>query len=154
MKRTIPGTEDQDGHAVQRFFFVNSPVRLKNSELMFDFSYYFRIVQDRETSTYRVKTISYIYTIEDDVTRHEVLAFHWEPESPRSKVKTPHLHIGFALADKALPFNNKAHIPSGRVPVEDVIHFLISDLKVIPLKIGWGTIIAVSRESFIRQKTW
>jgi hypothetical protein len=154
LKTTIPGSEDQDGNTLQRFFFVKSPARLKDSGLLFDFSHYFRIVRNSETSTYRVKTISYTYEIEDEATRHEILAFHWEPDSPRSRVKTPHLHLGFALRDKTLPFHNKAHIPSGRVPVEDVVSFLISDLQVTSLNGNWSAVIAATRHSFMDQKTW
>jgi hypothetical protein len=154
LRTPIPDSEDQNGNALQRFFFVKSPVLLKDSGLAFDFSHYFRIVWNGETSTYRVKTISYTYEIEDEATRHEILAFHWEPDSPRSRVKTPHLHLGFALRDKSLPFHNKAHIPSGRVPVEDVVSFLISDLQVTPLNSDWSAVIAAARHSFMNQKTW
>jgi hypothetical protein len=113
--------------------------------LLFDFSQYFRIVWNSEISSYNVKTVSYTYEIEDEETRHELLAFHWEPESPHSTVKIPHLHLGFVLADKALPFNNKAHIPSGRVALEDVVSFLIADLKVSSLNSNWESLLRHSR---------
>ena len=154
LKKTIPGSTDQYGNALQRFFFVKSPVRLKGSGLCFDFSHYFRIVWRGETSSYTVETASYTYEIEDEATQHELLAFHWEPESLHSAVRIPHLHVGFALADKTLPFNNKAHIPGGRVALEDVVHFLLSDLKVAPLNSNWEAVLAGSREGFMQRKTW
>jgi hypothetical protein len=154
LKATIPGSPDQFGNPLQRFFFVKSPVRLKDSGLVFDFSQYFRIVWNSEISSYSVKTVSYTYEVEDETTHHELLAFHWEPESPHSTLKIPHLHLGFVLAEKTLPFNNKAHIPSGRVPLEDVVSFLISDLKVSSLHSNWESLLSGTRELFMGRKAW
>ncbi len=95
--------------------------------------------------------MSYTYEVEEEATRHELLAFHWEPHS---RVTIPHLHIGFALSDKTLPFHNKAHIPSGRVPIEDVVRFLISDLRVTPVITGLSDVVSASRQSFMAQKAW
>lgn len=50
--------------------------------------------------------------------------------------------------------NNKAHIPTGRVPVEDIVSFLISELGVTPLNPDWEKIIQEKRHDFMSNKSW
>jgi hypothetical protein len=80
-----------------------------------------------------------------------LFCFHWEPHST---VKYPHVHLGFAAKGHGLPIDNKAHIPSGRVAVEDIVTFLVSDLGVKPLKEDWADILAAERLTFIHKKHW
>ena len=144
---------NEDGISLEHFLFINSPVRLKRPEknLTFTFEQYYRIRWAGEDDKYRIKTESYTYEIEEEETNHELFAFHWEPHST---VTIPHLHLGFGLGQHDLPIDNKAHIPSGRVPVEDVVHFLIRELNVVPIVNNWADTIARSRERFMEHKTW
>jgi hypothetical protein len=152
LKRTIPKSEDESGALLQRFLFANNPVRLRDSGLVFYFSQYFRIV--RNGPECRVKTEAYTYEIEDEESRHELFAFHWEPAAPNSKIAIPHMHVGFAVRDSGLRVDNKAHIPTGRVAVEDVVSFLILELGVAPLHPGWNRTVEDKRAAFMANKTW
>lgn len=152
LRRTIPRSENEDGFPLQEFFFVRNPVRLRDSPLAFNFSQYFRTVWSGDA--YKIKTEAYTYEIEEDSTGHELFAFHWEPNAPNATITVPHMHIGFALRDTTLRIDNKAHIPTGRVPLEDVVAFLISELRVAPLNSDWGEVIKQSRAAFMRYKTW
>lgn len=152
LRRTIPGHENENGFPLQEFFFVKNPVRLRGAALVFNFSQYFRVVW--RNTAYKVKTESYTYEIEDEESGHELLAFHWEPNAPNSKILFPHMHIGFALKDESLRINNKAHIPTGRVPVEDVVSFLISELGIAPLSPEWEKTIREKRHAFMSKKSW
>ncbi|MGH9656463.1 MAG: hypothetical protein ACRD6B_23730 [Bryobacteraceae bacterium] len=140
------------GIPLEHFFFANAPVRLKaadrNYALIFDQFYRVLLMPDE---TYRVKTQSYTYEIEDEATRHELFAFHWEPHSA---IAFPHLHIGFGLRGHDLPIDNKAHIPSGRVALEDVVLFAIRELKVKSLRVDWEEIIGRARERFFEHRSW
>lgn len=152
LKRTVAKSEDENGFPLQEFFFVKNPVRLRDSALTFNFSQYFRVVW--KNTAFKVKTESYTYEIEDETSGHELFAFHWEPNAPNSKILFPHMHIGFVLKDEKLRLDNKAHIPTGRVSVEDVVVFLISELHVIPLNPEWEKIIREKRHAFMNHKSW
>ncbi|MCU1318985.1 MAG: hypothetical protein JWP98_503 [Edaphobacter sp.] len=136
---------------VEEFFFVNSPVKIAGSGLLLAISQYFRVVDNKASGECVVKTESYVYEILDSVTHKDVFCFHWEPHS---RVQYPHLHLGFATKGHGLPIDNKAHIPSGRVAVEDLVAFLISDLGVKPLKANWADILVVERQKFMNIKSW
>jgi hypothetical protein len=120
--------------------------------LTFYFSQFFRIV--RNGPEYRVKTEAYTYEIEDEKSHHELFAFHWEPTAPNSKITIPHMHLGFALKDSGLRIDNKAHMPTGRVAIEDVVSFLMLELKVAPLDPKWGQIVQEKRAAFMANKSW
>lgn len=152
LRRTISKSEDRDGFPLQEFFFVNNPVRLKNTGLAFNFSQYFRVAW--HDPGYKIATKAYTYEIEDEQSGHELFAFHWEPEAPNSKITIPHMHIGFALRHATLRINNRAHIPAGRVPVEDVVYFLVTELGVAPLNSDWDRTIRESRRAFMDNKSW
>ena len=64
------------------------------------------------------------------------------------------MHIGFALKDERLRISNKAHVPTGRVLVEDVVVFLISELGVTPLNAEWEKVIREKRHGFMSYKSW
>jgi hypothetical protein len=115
-----------------------------------------RIIDDaRESGTWKVSALSYEYNIERRKDGQEILAFHWEGHEAKNPM--PHLHIGFAAQHKNLPLGPKNHIPSGRVLVEDVVHFLIDELKVSPTKHrrnSWRAIISKTRQAVMKFKTW
>ena len=72
-------------------------------------------------------TRSYEFTLTDRSTpRNRVFAWHWHPTSKRSSVTHPHVHL-----PKATPFAN-AHVPTGRVSIEDIVLFGFQDLGVPP----------------------
>lgn len=135
----------------EELFLVNSPVRLKGSDLLFSVTQYFRIVNSAELDDCAVRTESYTYEILDSITQNDLFCFHWEPNST---VQYPHIHLGFAAKGHGLPIDNKAHIPSGRVAIEDVVAFLIKDLGVKPLTDNWITVVGLSRGLFYKNKKW
>jgi len=47
-----------------------------------------------------------------------------------------------------LPIDNKAHIPTGRVSVVDIISFVMLELRVKPLLDDWQTRLEVARQIF------
>jgi hypothetical protein len=84
--------------------------------------------------------------------RKKSLLTIWEPRD--SAVSFPHIHIGFGARDAQPPFDPKCHIPSGRVPIEDVVCMLINEMGVVPVKQKWEDIITNARGAFMRHKSW
>ncbi len=70
----------------------------------------------------------------------ELLAFHWHPQEP-NPIKFPHVHIGAAAQSGFAPLA-RAHIPTGIVPLHNVLRFAIQDLAVRPLRRDWQAILS------------
>jgi len=75
----------------------------------------------------------------------EILSYHWHPFA-RSPVTTPHLHLGVGVASWR-PELATAHLPTGRVGLEDVLLLAIQGLGVPSLRDDWYTILAHNQES-------
>jgi hypothetical protein len=102
---------------------------------------------------WRVTSLRYAYAIELAESDQEVLAFHWEGHG-NGDVPFAHLHLGHANSENSPLLGPKAHIPTGRVAIEDVIYFLIDELGVKPLKSDWREILSGVRQPFMTHKTW
>lgn len=82
----------------------------------------------------------------------EILSYHWHP-SGRSAVTWPHLHLGQAgIGHHATLL--AAHMPTGRVALEEVIRLAIVDLGVEPRRRDWPDVIRESQEAFEEWRTW
>ncbi|MGH2562184.1 MAG: hypothetical protein ACRDJH_24250 [Thermomicrobiales bacterium] len=90
--------------------------------------------------SWTVRTSSYSYWVYDtDGT--ELVTYQWEPAG-RSPVKTPHVHIGKALGSGDIPEPVRrrfarlaaAHLPTGLIPVTDILRSAIRDFGVEPLR--------------------
>ncbi len=66
-----------------------------------------------------------------------ILAFHWH-QMGVSPVTTHHPHRGGTAV--GVDFS-KAHIPTGRVTLQDVLRFAIVDLGVAPLRDDWPLLL-------------
>jgi len=103
-----------------------------------------------ERGPWKVSTKAYFYTIEDREER-EVISFQWHPGTEATMF--PHIHLGHAAQVRHGQLQ-KAHIPTGRVALEDVLLFAIRELKVTPRKVDWQQIIMDTRDTFIKWRTW
>lgn len=99
---------------------------------------------------YKVRTRGYLYHLLRD-ERDEVLLFHWHPDGS-SRVKTPHLHIGDAV--NATGLLAKAHVPTGRISLEEVLLLAIDELGVTTLRPDGRTVIEDTLERFRKHRTW
>lgn len=75
----------------------------------------------------------------------EVIAFHHHPIGI-GIVPAPHLHIGPAATGSDAMFLSgrfhKAHIPTGGIALERVIHMLITEFGVEPRRADWERVLA------------
>ncbi len=103
---------------------------------------------------YKVSTKYYLYSIADGAGE-DLVGFHYHPELNEDPVLYPHVHAYANKDERFLKINlHKKHIPSGRVPLEDVIHWMIDELEVVPARDDWETVLSEAREQFKSIQTW
>jgi hypothetical protein len=129
-----------------------SPLPFTDSPYQLFMTHTFRYVRHNGTE-WRVSSLRYEYAIEVSKKKHEVVAFHWEGHNSGA-APFAHLHLGHANVSSAPLLGPKAHIPTGRVAIEDVVYFLIEDLGVKPLKPDWKEVLARVRQQFMNYKSW
>jgi len=78
----------------------------------------------------------------------EVALFHWHPVTGHG----PHIHVG-ALESGGL-LTPRSHVPSGRVPIEAVLRFLLTELKVKPAREDWRDVLDECEFDFRRFASW
>src|SRR5262249_51662350 len=117
----------------------------RRPDLHLDVTQQYRVVEaEGERGPWKVTIVEYDYSIlNEDFS--EFLVYHWHPDSS-SPEKRPHLHIGGE--------SGKAHVPTGRVALEDVLRFCIRDLEVQPLREDWSDILDATQGAFETWRTW
>jgi len=98
----------------------------------------------------RVTSAGYYYQIRDQRER-ELIAFHWHP-GRRDQPDFPHLHIGVTTGTVSIV--RKHHVPTGRVSLEAIVRFLITELDVRPLRNDWERVLDEGERSFAAQRSW
>lgn len=104
-----------------------------------------------------------IASFEDKKALYE---FHWHPEKidrltlePATRNSTdkepfPHPHLHVRAADRRFDNLNKKHIPSGRVALEDVVRFLLSECKAKPARKDWEKVLNETQKEFNENRNW
>ena len=95
---------------------------------------------------WKVSTSAYYYGIKDGEGR-EILAYHWHPGIGSTY---PHLHFHSGTG-KLL---TKAHIPTRRISLEEVLRFTIEELGVKPLRSNWKEILALTQKRYESFRSW
>ena len=113
--------------------------------------YYVIRVEDPDRGPWKVSTAEYNYNLRDTDNR-VVLAFHWHP-AERFKVRHPHLHLdqGARLGREDL---HRTHIPTGRIFIEEVIRFIITELEVESLRDDWEKVLSEAEAAHQIWRTW
>lgn len=95
-----------------------------------------------ERGPWKVTTTGYMYDLfQDERTLYE---YHWHPISASHEVR-PHLHCAAV---------GKAHIPTGRIMIEDVLNLAVN-LGAEPAdEDRWTALDQLNREKFARGATW
>ncbi len=103
---------------------------------------------------FHISTKQYLYSIFDAQIK-ELISFHFHPELTADPILYPHIHVYADDDPRFKQFNlHKRHIPSGRVALEDIIDWLISELGVQPIREDWQSILNQTSERFKVKKTW
>jgi hypothetical protein len=118
---------------------VPEAVKLPGAGISLSVRAYARVVErDDGAAPWRVDLASYFHTLRDAQGR-EVIAYHWHPEG-RSPIDFPHLHLG-AGSVVGREELQKAHIPTGRVELEDVLLMAIREFGIRPRRDDWQEIL-------------
>jgi hypothetical protein len=114
---------------------------------------HYRVVEgEGARGPWKVSTVAYYYTLRLASTSQEVLGYHWHPQG-RSAVTYPHLHLHEGTG--AVKHNLlKAHLPTGRIAVEDILRLAITHFEVIPLREDWETLLETTQDAFQQWRTW
>lgn len=99
----------------------------------------FRVTSKGEGErAWQATTVGYQYQLHTD-DDEEILAYHWHPED--SGPDHPHLHISSG-AGTLRPEFHRAHLPTGELPLEDFLAFVIRDFAVRPLRADYVAVLA------------
>lgn len=100
---------------------------------------------------WKVTTATYYYQLLND-NEKEILSYHWHPKEPNT-YSLPHLHLGSGstVTHGGL---RKAHLPTGRVAVEDILLLAILHLGVAPRRTDWEEVLNETKAKFEQYKTW
>jgi hypothetical protein len=97
-----------------------------------------------------VSTRNYFYQVHHQAGP-ELVAFHWHP-GRADQPEFPHLHVDGAAGPIAIVRQN--HLPTGRVSLESVVRFLITELEIRPLRDDWERILEEGERSFMARHSW
>ena len=99
----------------------------------------------KQTSSDRWATeiVAYSYEI-SEWEGAAILAYHSHPD-PLQRVRHPHLHLE-AGARVGRTDLYKTHLPTGLVLVRDIIHLLIEELDVEPLRDDWRHVLEIGSD--------
>lgn len=118
-----------------------SRTRIPGSRFLLSFSQHYRIIHvsdEPDRGPWNVSTAAYLYEL-DDADGHHVLAYHWHPEG-RSHFSTPHMHLGHGARIGRTDLAN-AHLPTGRIAIQELLRAAITQLGVQPRREDWSVVL-------------
>lgn len=140
---------------------ANQPTPLNGiAELFLKISQNYQIIDTAEAgrSRYKVETLGYQYSVET-MERREVLIYQWSPTGA-GRMTRPHLHVGRRLLQESIKAGNrsyelpKLHMPTGRVAIEDVVRFAITELGAVSRRSDWQEVLERTQSAFEQWKSW
>lgn len=122
------------------------PVPLSgDSNISLVLRHHYRIVEDsRPRGPWKVSTAGYYYILCESSSSKEILGYHWHPDVEPS---FPHLHLEAGARVGREEFA-KAHLPTGRVALEDVLRLAINGFGIKPLREDWSDILDSTQTKF------
>lgn len=77
------------------------------------------------------------------------LQFHWHPGDG---LAAPHMHVR-SLPDDPIGLDD-LHVPTGRIPLERVVRFLIEEIGVTPIRDTWREVLDDGERTFVERTSW
>lgn len=141
----------------------DGPVHLRPPDglLQLHIVHWYRIVEDSgPRGPWRVTSAGYHYLVsgpgENGERPEDLFAYHWHP-SGQSHVTTPHLHfwVGHKVELGHLARQiAQAHIPTGRISLEQVLRLIIEELNVPTRRGDWAEILDEGQAFFEGWRSW
>jgi hypothetical protein len=111
---------------------------------------------DPDRGPWKVKTENYVYRL-TAADGARAISFEWHPTGS-SPVTTPHAQLGSAGLGQGLSdlgrLLSKAHIPTRRISLEQVLEFAIRELHVHHLRDDWEKVLEETYAAFEQWRTW
>jgi hypothetical protein len=128
------------------------PVRLAGEhDLALTVAQNYRVVEfEGPRGPWKVQTTAYFYELQRG--DRELLGFHWHPRGA-SPHTSPHLHVGAAAEIGFAPLH-RAHIPTGRIALEDVLRLAIEAFGVQPRRGDWDDVLTRTQAGYEAWRTW
>ena len=112
-------------------------------------SMYYRVTEaEGERGPWKVSTAGYNYEIHDS-GQAEIFSYHWHP---RKGHRNYHLHL--EAGSRVIELLHGRALPTQRVSLEEVLRFLIVELKVRPLRRDWERTLEASQSRYEKYRTW
>lgn len=126
--------------------------RVRGPSLRGRIGQHYRIVRaEGQRGPWKVTITAYHYTLEE-TSRREIVSFQWHPTAAAAP-PYPHVHLGHA-AEVGRAELQGAHIPTGRVALEQVLRFAIEAFKLRPRRNDWRDVLFGTRRRFEQWRTW
>jgi hypothetical protein len=126
-------------------------LRIKRAKQTLFLRAYQSIRIDNSQQSTRITTDKYYYSLWTDFNHNPLIEWHSHPRKNNSFKSHLHIPKSLFLIGHELPGK---HIPTGRVPLEDIIRFLINELRATPRIEGWKNVLDKSEDIFNSNKTW
>lgn len=125
------------------------PFSLPGTDFALRVDMHCRIVPaDARRDGWKLTTVAYIYALLERGGR-EILRYDYHPHIGP---KHPHVHVAWAAW---VPSRiRRAHLPTARVALEDVLALVLGDLKARARRNNWPAVLHRTREGFLRGRTW
>ena len=109
-------------------------------------------IQIIDADNFRITTSRYIYVLWS--AKHNERIIDWQYHRRQNNSFEAHLHI----RDDDPGTNNhplaNRHIPSGRVPLEDVVRFAVQEININTREPNWINILEATEAIFRANRTW
>jgi len=115
---------------------------LVDDDLFLSFRMFYRVDFDSTgCGSWEAAVAAYSYLL-NDRDHQEILSYHWHPDTPNS-VGFPHMHLGAGtgMARREL---FRAHLPTGRITLEDMVRLTIIEFGVQPYRDDWREVLAAN----------
>lgn len=108
---------------------------------------------------FRTTVVGYTFELRRGATPtnkgDRVIAYHHHPR-PTTRVQSPHCHLGLSPADvgMAAAIGSGRHLPTGRITLEEIVVYLIDEVKVVPARADWRDVVKGSLRNHRDWRTW
>ncbi len=148
-----PSGYEVDKLLVATFSGTTVRIRTRDSEeLHLGFVQHFSI-KSHFILGFKITTRAYYYSLEDKYG-HEIVAFHWHPDSENSDVSFAHMHLGHGAAEKLRKEFYRTHLPTGRLAFEEIAILLLDGFNVETQRPDARNVLNANLELFRKHKTW
>lgn len=117
---------------------------LIDDDLLLVFRMFYHVVEaSDERGMWKVTVTAYNYSLRDH-DHKEILSYHWHPDTPNS-VDFPHMHLGAGTGMTRRELF-RAHLPTGYIPLADMIRLTITEFGAQALRSDWREVLAANND--------